>query len=419
VDLRRYWRLAYQPKLALTRAEAVDESRRLLLEAVAIRLRSDVPVGIFLSGGIDSGLVTAAAAQQSATPVRTFSVGFSHQGYNELPLASLVATRYGTVHTELVLDVNQAATRMDELLPRLIEAYDQPFADSSAIPSYLISAEASKHVKVILNGDGGDEVFAGYRRHTATLIASSLSWARPLLRLAARLSPRPRQRRGVRGFAYRLLDGAWRESAHQYLEWTALLCDQELSDLLCGDVKPSVEESLWDLVRARMGECDDRGVTNQVDRVLWLDSTHILADDLLVKMDIATMANSLEGRSPLLDHKLVEFAAALPHDMKCSVWTTKPILRQIARSWLPGEVARAPKRGFEVPMADWLRGQMKPFAAELLLSPKARFREFVDHQQVDRMFREHQAGTRDRAWQLWALIYLEGWLARQHQALRA
>lgn len=412
-DMDTYWCPSYEPKLAITFEEAASEAERLIQEAVAIRLRSDVPIGVFLSGGIDSGLVTAMAATQSTAPIRTFSMGFTDSAYDETPLARLVAERYGTIHNEVEVDLSESARRMEELLPRLVDAYDQPFADSSAIPSYLVSQQAGQHVKVILNGDGGDETFAGYRRYSAAVMGMRFAPLRPAARLVSSVLPVPPQRRGLLGFSYRLLHGFGMETVDQYIDWTALRSDSQLKTLFNPERLPEVDQTARSVVERYAHDCARYQALGALDRMMCMDLIHILPDDLLVKMDIATMANSVEGRSPLLDHELIEFAARLPESVKCLPRTTKPILRRIAKSWLPNEVAQAPKRGFEVPMARWLRSEMKLVARDILLSPASRIGDFVQMEEVRRMLDDHQSGHRDWAWQIWSLLFMEAWLAKQ------
>ena len=411
VALRRYWRLPVPEVRGPDRAEAVERARELLQESVRLRLRSDVPVGVFLSGGVDSGLVTAAASRESAEPLRTFSIGFADQAFNELPHARLVAERYGTRHTEIMVDLAEVVKRPEELLGRLVAAYDQPFADSSAIPSTIVAREARKHLKVVLNGDGGDEAFAGYRRYSAALLAqwmtTTLGTVAPL---AARMAPAPRRRRGAVGFTLRLLEGVALAPRERYLRWSGLFTDADARALCQPTLLQAVEERARDVVDARVEQCLSWGTREPAALMMAVDTTHALPDYLLVKIYIATMAHSVEARSPLLDHVLVELAAGLPDRTRASAFQTKPLLRELARQWLPPEVARAPKRGFEVPMAGWLRNELRPFLRETLLAPDARLASLVRPAAVERLVSEHLAERRDHASRLWALLFLECWL---------
>jgi len=409
--LRRYWHLPAGGTSMISRAEAVERTRDIFEESVRIRLRSDVPVGVFLSGGIDSGLVTAAASRASATPLQSFSVGFADARFDERPLARLVAERYGTRHTEIPVDLAAEVRDPEALLSRLVGAYDQPFADSSAIPSTIVSREARKHLKVVLNGDGGDEAFAGYRRYSAALLAQWMTTALgPLAPAAARLAPAPRQRRGPLAFALRLLEGVALPPRERYIRWSGLFTDRDARELVQPELLRDVTESARELVDARVGQCLAWGIREPAALMMAADATHVLPDDLLVKMDVATMANSLEGRSPFLDHVLVEHAVSLPDRVRASAFETKPILREIAKEWLPPEVVRAPKRGFEVPMASWLRNELRPFVVDRLLTPDARVNAIVRPAAVTRLIDEHLAERRDHASRIWALLFLECWL---------
>ena len=409
--LRRYWHLPAGGTSNLTRPEAVERTREIFEESVRIRLRSDVPVGVFLSGGIDSGLVTAAASRAATEPLQSFSVGFADARFDERPLARLVAERYGTRHTEIPVDLAAEVRDPEALLGRLVGAYDQPFADSSAIPSMIVSREAGKHLKVILNGDGGDEAFAGYRRYSAALLARWMTTALgPVAPVAARLAPAPRRRRGSVAFALRLLEGVALPPRERYIRWSGLFTDAEARAICQPDLLRDVTQSARALVDARVEQCLGWGIKEPAALMMAADTTHVLADDFLVKMDIATMASSLEGRSPFLDHVLVEHAVSLPDRVRASAFQTKPILREIAKDWLPAAVVKAPKRGFEVPMAAWLRDELRPFLVDRLLTPDAHLNALVCPEAVRRLVDEHLSEQREHASRLWALLFLECWL---------
>jgi asparagine synthase (glutamine-hydrolysing) len=349
--------------------------------------------------------------------VRTFSIGFADREFDERPHARLVARQYGTQHTEIPVDLAAEIRRPADLLDQLVEAYDQPFADSSAIPSMIVAREASKHVKVVLNGDGGDETFGGYRRYSAALLArwmtSNLGRVAPV---AAKMAPAPRRRRGPVGYTLRLLEGMTLPPRERYLRWSGLFTDAEARELCQPEMVRAVTESAREVVDARIDQCRTWGIEEPAALMMATDATHVLPDDFLVKMDIATMANSVEARSPFLDHVLVEFASSLPDRVRASAFQTKPILRDLARDWLPAEVASAPKRGFEVPMAVWLRGELRPTVQDMLLGGDARLHQLVRPGVVRRLAFEHQAGQRDHASRLWALLILKAWLRRSRRA---
>jgi asparagine synthase (glutamine-hydrolysing) len=418
VRVERYWELKFAPKHTCG-LRAIDEGIETLLgEAVRLRLRSDVPVGVFLSGGIDSGLVTAAAARASDEPLRTFAVGFEGQANPELALARQVAARYGTRHEEVVLDLAAEARQLPALLTALDHAYDEPYADSSAIPSYFVARAARAHVKVVLNGDGGDEAFAGYRRYTAALLLGPVNATLgPAARLLGRRVPAPQQRRGAVAWSLRLLEAAGLPPAERFLRWSALRTDAEAQRLCTPGLLEGVEETATELAARCLAQCRAAGAWGPVDTLQAMDFNLVLPDDLLVKMDRATMANSLEARSPLLDHRLLEFAARVPEWLRASPLTTKPLLRRLARRWLPAGVVEAPKRGFEIPLAHWFRGDLRPEITERLANPASPLAPLVCTAEVTRLLDEHLAGRRDHAWPLWSLLVLDHWLRERGAGL--
>jgi asparagine synthase (glutamine-hydrolysing) len=409
--LRRYWQLPPSGTFKGSRQDALDQIRTTFDESVRIRLRSDVPVGVFLSGGIDSGLVTASAARAQIEPLRTFSIGLPDERFDERPLARLVAEQYGTQHTEVMVDLASEVSQPEELLSRLVGMYDQPYADSSAIPSSVVAREARKHLKVVLNGDGGDEAFAGYRRYSAALLADWMTTTLgPVAPLAARMAPAARQRRGSVAFALRLLEGVALPPRERYIRWSGLFTDADAAALCQPDFLADVTEQARAVVDARVEHCIRWGIRQPAALMMAADSVHVLPDDLLVKMDIATMASSVEARSPFLDHVLVEFAISLPDRLRASAFQTKPLLRELAREWLPPAITRAPKRGFEVPMASWMRHEFRDLLHDALLAPDARTRAIARPEAVRRLVGEHLAERRDHAMRLWALLVLEWWL---------
>jgi asparagine synthase (glutamine-hydrolysing) len=417
--LQRYWQLPPSGTFTGSREDALDRVREVLDESVRIRLRSDVPVGVFLSGGIDSGLVTASAARASAGSLRSFSVGFADQRFDERPLARLVAEQYGTRHTEVLVDLGAEVRRPEELLTRLVSMYDQPYADSSAIPSSAVAREAHTHLKVVLNGDGGDEAFAGYRRYSAALLANWMTTTLgPVAPFAARMAPAPRRRRGPVAFTLRLLEGMALPPRERYIRWSGLFTDADAAALCQPDFLADVQEQARSVVDARVERCLAWGIREPAALMMAADATHVLPDDFMVKMDIATMAHSLEARSPFVDHVLVELAVSLPDRLRASAFQTKPLLRELARERLPAAVVKAPKRGFEVPMASWLRHELRGLLQDALLAPDARIRAIVRPAEARRLVAEHLTERRDHAMRLWALLTLEWWL-RSERAPRA
>jgi len=384
-----YWRPTFTPKLALSEDEALERLRTTLTEAVRVRLISDVPLGVFLSGGLDSSTIVALMAQASAGPVRTFAVGFSDESYSELRYARLVAERFGTEHHELV--VEPAA---NDVLPRLVRHLGEPFADSSIVPSFHVAQAARRHVTVALNGDGGDELFAGYDRYRAAALAARLDRVpRPLRAVAARLARAlpagphaPALLRRARRFALPLADDA----GTRYRSWIGYFDERILGERL-----------------RRHAPAPALAIGEGVDGLQELDLTSYLPGDLLVKMDIATMAASLEGRSPFLDHEVVDLVNRLPARLKLRGGRSKHLLRRLMAGVLPDEILARRKMGFVMPVAEWVRGPLRPMVTDLLLDGPDR--GFVDREEARRVVREHLDGRVDRTRQVWALLMLELW----------
>lgn len=405
VTTRRYWSLEYGPKLELSEAAAVEELEDRLSEAVRLRLIADVPIGALLSGGIDSSIVVALMARHSDR-VKTFSIGFEDAAYDELRHARRVAERYGTDHHELVVRPDAAS-----VLPLLVRHYGEPYADSSAIPTYYVAQLARQHVTVALNGDGGDESFAGYDRYRGMVLAGVLSRvpalavAAPALLGIARRLPGLSER--TAGRVGRFLAAARLSPRDRYATWVSTMRPELWRELIAPDVLARISEG-----RARTVErtFDEMSSLGPVDRLLATDVATYLLDDLMVKMDIASMANSLETRSPFLDHEVVEFAARLPERYKLGpLGEQKYLLKKLARRHVPRENIERPKMGFSVPVGRWLRADLHDMAEEVLLGTRARSRGYLDPAPVRRIWNEHQAGAVDRTYPLWTLLMLEFW----------
>jgi asparagine synthase (glutamine-hydrolysing) len=399
-NIQRYWSPEYQPKTRRGFDEDVAEGLEIIREAVRLRLRSDVPVGVFLSGGMDSSVVTALMAEASPEPVRTFSIGFEDQTYDELPYARAVAKRYGTIHTEDVVRLDAIA-----LLPKLAEHFDEPFGDSSAVPTFRVSQLAAESLKVVLSGDGGDESFGGYVRYRAHRLFTALDAVpRPLLRWAARSGRRAAAPLGDRWRLQRRLGTAEAMFGYapdeRYVRLMTILDQGDRIKLLAGR-DGSTSAYLLAVLRD--------GPDELLDRMLRADLLTYLPEDLLVKMDRATMANSLEARAPLLDHKLVEFAARLPVDRKIAGRTTKVLLRAIAKQLMPAELVDRPKMGFGVPIGQWFRGQLGDRFEELVLASDAASRDHLDPTAAAALLRDHRAGRADHDHRLWLLLMFELW----------
>jgi asparagine synthase (glutamine-hydrolysing) len=403
VSTERYWRLRYGDKRRLTEDEACEELRGRLREAVRLRLVSDVPLGAFLSGGIDSGTVVALMAEQTGAPVKTFSIGFEEKEYDELAYARLVAQRYGTDHHEVIVRPNAV-----EIFPKLVWHYNEPFADSSAIPTYYLAQVTRRHVTVALNGDAGDENFAGYDRYLAGAMAARTPPAlRAALAGAARLVPHAGRPRGVLARGKRFLEVLGEPPERRYLGWMSHFNGRLKADLCTREFLEAAGQVDSGVLLLRAFAASD--APDLVDATLDVDVNTYLPDDLLVKVDIATMAHSLEGRSPLLDHTLMEFCASLPSHMKLRGRVKKYILKRAVRDLLPAEIIERPKMGFGVPLDHWFRRDLREMAHDLLTGPRARARGYFRPQTVERLLAEHVRGARTWHYQLWNLLVLELW----------
>ncbi|MEW2493207.1 asparagine synthase (glutamine-hydrolyzing) [Streptomyces nodosus] len=405
--IRRYWTLDFSPLAVTDEREAAERTRELLLEATRIRMVAERPLGAFLSGGIDSSAVVAAMARLSPEPVKTFSVGFDDARFDERSHARAVARQYGTDHHEFVV----GASALD-VLPTLAWCFDEPFADSSAIPSFYVAQLSRRQVTVALNGDGGDETFGGYTRYVQMGRMERFR-VHPAARAALRqlggalmTSGSAGAHRRRAGLVLTLLgENAPRRYARMMSyfapEQKRALYTEELSERTAGVDSYALLDEIFR---------DSRAV-GPANRLMDVDVNSYLPGDLLVKVDITTMANSLEARSPFLDHRLMEWAARLPAELKVRRGTTKYLLKKAMQDWLPPELLHRPKQGFGVPLAHWLRTDLRDVAWDVLTDRTARSRGFFRPEAVRRLLDEHQAGE-NRTRQLWALMQFELWHRR-------
>jgi asparagine synthase (glutamine-hydrolysing) len=380
--------------------EWLERVRTEVTAAVQKRLASDVPLGALLSGGIDSAVVVALMAQASAEPVRTFTVGFSDERYDERAFARAVAQRYATRHEEIVLEPDAAGT-----LPRLAAAFDEPLGDEAALPLFLICEAARREVTVALVGDGGDESFAGYERYAAVRVADRVPThvAAAGARLLRAFPGGRRERRSTMFRAARFLEAASAPRAERYGRLMEVLSLPQRAELWTQDAKSEIGPLLSPGLM--LGNPTEAGVAG----LQRLDVATYLPGDLLPKSDIASMAHSLELRSPLLDHRVLELGLSLPERLKQKGLEGKLALRRAFADDLPPLVAGRGKSGFGVPLAAWFRGELKPLARELLLDERARARGFFHHEAVARLLDEHDAGRADHGHRLWTLVMLELW----------
>ena len=407
IKTKRYWLPDFSKKIKISESEAIEETTRILREAVKLRLISEVPLGAFLSGGVDSSLVVALMAQESPNPVKTFSIGFEEQDFSELKYARKVAEYVGAEYNEFVVKPDAL-----EILPKLVEHYGEPYADSSAIPTYYVSKETSNFVTVALNGDGGDESFAGYERYAAMKIAQLYNrfpkFARKLfVETPINLIPTSEIKRSRFRDAKRFLQAANLPKTERYFRWTTVFDHQTKTELCTEKFLQSVtNESSKSILEKWFQKSNGAGI---LDATLLTDQMTYLPNDLLVKVDIASMANSLEARSPLLDHEVIEFAASLPEDVKMKGFETKSLLKKVAARIVPKEVIYRRKMGFGVPINHWFRGEMKDFLREVLLSEKSLKRGIIKPEMLKKYVEEHISAKSDHAQQLWTLLMLELW----------
>ncbi len=399
---RRYWSLSFESRGPVTVEEASAEVRRLLDESVRIRQMADVPLGAFLSGGVDSSAVVALMAESGTAPIKTFSIDFPGTA-GETPFARLVARRYGTDHRELMVQPDMTA-----IVPELARQYGEPFGDSSAVPVYYLSKLTREHVKVALSGDGGDEVFAGYRRYLWHDLSRRIRRLPASLwkLIAAALQRLPwATANQVREFGLQLP----RDEAERYLSLiahfpatgSAQIRGAALREAFAGRADPVLETFARFL---------DASGTDEVNRLLALDVQTYLPDDILTKVDIASMAHALEVRAPFVDHVLMEYVASLPGSFKLRGWRGKQLLRHAIADLVPTPILRRSKKGFGLPCDQWMRDELRELSRDVLTSRACRERGIIDPHTTLRLLDEQAAGARHGE-QLWTLLMLETWFA--------
>jgi len=403
LSLERYARPAPVPVAELREddeGELIEELRSRLRDSVRAHLLADVPVGVLLSGGIDSSALAALAAEESGEPVRTFSIGFEERSFNELADARLVAERYGTLHRELVLRPDAAL-----LLPALADAFDEPFADSSALPTYLVSQLAAEDVKVALSGEGGDELFGGYYTYVADLLAERAGGLATLARPLVERLPSSTARASFDYKAKRFVRGAHLPPLERHHAWKEIFSADARAELT--GRRHGFDPV--DLYRERFAETDGAELLARLQDV---DRTIYLVDDLLVKTDRASMAHSLEARVPFLDPVVTNFALSLPARHRVNGLRKKVLLRKAVAPLVPGRIIRGKKRGFSIPAAAWLRGELEPFARETLSADTLRRQGFFRPEAVTTLIDRHVAGKEDLSRQLWGLLAFTLWYER-------
>lgn len=406
VTKKRYWRLDYSDKLDLSLDEWKKRIIEKLEESVATRMIADVPLGAFLSGGIDSSAVVAMMSRHSNSPVKTFSIGFKEAKYSELPYARIIAETFKTDHTEFIVEPSAI-----EVLPLLVRHYEEPYADSSALPSYYVSKLTRKHVTVALNGDGGDENFAGYSRYSIQKFALAYDRFRTLHKIFGQPAA---------GAFYKLIRNTLAERADRFARTLGKNYPERYVNYICYFTNEAKKELYTEAFNAQIGEINSEKVIaakftqadtpNKLDQTLYADFVSYLPDDLLVKMDIATMAVSLEARSPFLDHEMLELTAKMPFELKLKGRDQKKyILKEALRGIVPDEVMFRPKMGFGVPIENWFRGDLDQYIRDILLSERSLTRGLFKRESVEKILSEHQTTKVNFANQIWAILTLELW----------
>jgi asparagine synthase (glutamine-hydrolysing) len=405
VDIRSYWDLSFEVEKPgvmqeQTYAEQLEE---LLRESVRLHLRSDVPFGAFLSGGLDSSTIVALMSQLLHAPVKTFSVGFDGAGEarSELPYARLVAERYQTDHHEVLI----SARDLIELTEKIVWHLDQPIADEATLANYVVAELASRHVKMVLTGEGGDELFAGYARYAGERFSPFFqrlpSSAKSLALAFSERLP------GLRRPKLALHALCQTEESTRFVQWFPLCAPELRESLLSTELKQMLNGASASAIFAQ--QLKQVRTTDQLSRMLYVDTKLWLADDLLARGDKMSMAVSLEARVPLLDHKLVEFAAALPSHLKLKGLTRKYLLRKVSESWLPASILSRKKQGFPLPTSQWFRAEARSFVRDLLSPTMIRRRGLFDARAVERVLTEHESGFTDHGTLIWGLLNVELW----------
>ena len=402
-----YWRLP-APTAAHNRTRPADLALELverLTEAVKLRMISDVPLGAFLSGGVDSSAVVALMARAGSAPVKTFSIGFANKEYDETRYARMVAQRYGTDHEEMIVEPDAIA-----IIPQLVWHYGEPFADPSAVPTYYVSQMTRRKVTVALNGDGGDEAFIGYGRYDTCRRISRFDWMPPGLRRLAmagvrRLPPAIHRRYGNRLSAFAdLIAGSDQRASQRYAFTICYFMDFQKQQGYTGAMSEFLSGSALDLLEPYFD-----AAPSLVSGANWADIHTYLPDDLMVKVDVASMAHGLEARSPLLDHELMEWAMTIPESVKMAGGVTKALFKKAMEPYLPHELLYRPKMGFGCPVDHWLRAELKDMAYDVLLSDSATQRDIFRKDYVKQLLDEHMSGATSHHTRLWALLMLELW----------
>tara|TARA_B100001123_G_scaffold374234_1_gene439370 strand:- start:504 stop:2381 length:1878 start_codon:yes stop_codon:yes gene_type:complete len=408
IEIQSYWGLSYTDQGGRSETDLAEELLQRLQKAVQMQMISDVPLGALLSGGIDSSAIVGMMSKISDQPVNTFSIGFEERSYSELEHARTIAQSFNTEHRELVVRPD-----VQELFDRVVGHFDEPFADSSAIPTYLVSQLAREHVTVALSGTGADELFAGYERYWAIPLSRAYSRIpqpiRSAVNYASQRLPTGREKKSLTLRARRFTESASSPLLSRHRQVVGLFSPLDRSELYTSDWFDRIQREEEDPLLARYNASDAR---SDLNRLLDVDTGTLLPGDYLVKDDRMSMAVSLELRVPFLDHTLVEFAATLPPDMKLRRLTTKYLLKKSLEDLLPKHILRRPKHGFEIPIARWIDEDLKEPVQDLLLSKRATERGLFHRHRINSLLKTHASGQDNLSRQIWSLMALEVWFRR-------
>lgn len=406
IEIKRYWEIRFEPDYSKTESQWAKEIEDYLSGAVKLHMISDVPLGAFLSGGIDSSSVVAMMAKSSSMPIKTFSIGFKEQKFNELQYAREIATKYGCEHHERIVEPESIS-----LLPKIVGAYDEPFADSSAIPTYYLSKLAREFVKVVLSGDGADELFAGYSGYTKfeKIHSFPLNFRGSFINKILwgnihKLMPQSMKGKGLMYFLSQ-------NKKHAFAYQTTWTQEERRKLILSRDTK--VSGTGGELFK----EAILRSKVNHdfISNLQYLDMKTYLVDDILTKVDRASMMNSLEVRVPFLDHKFAELSFKIPWNLKLKGNEKKYILKKSMSSYLPENILNRPKQGFGAPLSLWFKDDLKEYVNDTLLSDKSLLSNYLDKNYVKKVVKNNRMGGRDFSGKIWSLIFFEEWLKVNHE----
>ncbi len=409
IKIESYWDFHPEREQPISKADAVERLRELLGDSVRLRLQADVPLGAFLSGGIDSSLMVALAQQQRSDPIRTFSIGFPNKDFDETHYAQAVADHLHTQHTRFEVTPHGV-----DIIDKLVWHYDEPFGDSSAIPTWYLSELTRREVTVALSGDGGDELFAGYERYRALWLSRKINQCFPIHKLPGigliQRLPDSSRRRSIVRRGKRFLEAINQSASRRYLNWLQIFPESLRAELYADDfVKQLPGDDPFEFLEAAWQRSPGRDV---VTRASMADLLTYIPCDLMTKVDIASMAHGLEVRQPMLDYRVVEFAASLPVQLKFRGRRGKLLLRDAFGKQIPSQIWTRSKMGFGVPISAWFRDELKPMVHDLLLDSNARCLRFFRPEVVRELVMQHETNQQNHAYRLWNLLILEKWLRR-------